>query len=236
MKLIGAGLPRTATLTQKVALEMLGFEPCYHMVNVLSDLTTVPRWQEALEGKSEWDDVFGKFQATVDWPGAFFYRDLMEAYPDAKVLLSVRDGDAWERSMSQTIWGIFYGDMLIHDLSTAWSRVDPQWASYISLMKEMWQKSGLLGGEYEATGSGKMACAMEQYNQDVISTVPPERLLVWSPGDGWGPLCDFLGVPVPTVPVPHINDSKQFGDRIVDAAVNALSRWRDQEVGAGAHA
>ena len=161
MKVIGAGLPRTATLTQKVALEMLGFAPCYHMVNVLGNLDNAPRWQEALEGRNEWDDIFGDFQATVDWPGAYFYRDLMEAYPDAKVLLSVRDGEAWERSMGETIWGIFYGDMLIHDLSSAWSRVDPKWAGYISLMKTMWEKSGLLGSENEGPGGGAMARAME---------------------------------------------------------------------------
>ena len=233
MKIIGAGLPRTATLTQKVALEMLGFEPCYHMVNVLGNLDAAPRWQEALEGKSEWDDIFGNFQATVDWPGAFFYRDLMEAYPEAKVLLSVRDGEAWERSMGETIWGIFFGEMLIHDLSTAWSRVDPKWASYISLMKAMWQKSGLMG-ENEGPGSGAMARAMERYNREVMGVVPPERLLVWSPGDGWEPLCDFLEVPVPQVPVPHINDAKQFGERIVDAAVDALNRWREHETPVGA--
>jgi hypothetical protein len=234
MKIIGAGLPRTATLTQKVALEMLGFSPCYHMVNVLGDLATVPRWQEALEGRSEWDDIFENFQATVDWPGAFFYRELMEAYPEAKVLLSVRDGDAWERSMGETIWGIFYGDMLIHDLSTAWSRIDPRWASYISLMKEMWQKSGLLTGEADMAGTGAMARAMERYNREVINTVPGERLLVWAPGDGWGPLCEFLEVDVPNAPLPHINDAKQFGDRIVAAAVDALGRWREQEVQVGA--
>jgi hypothetical protein len=234
MKVIGAGLPRTATLTQKVALEMLGFTPCYHMVNVLGDLGTVPRWREALEGKGDWDDIFGHFQASVDWPGAFFYRDLMEAYPDAKVLLSVRDGEAWERSMGETIWGIFYGDMMIHDLSTAWSRVDPKWASYINLMKAMWQKSGLLAGEDEGTGMGTMARAMERYNEEVKRTVPADRLLVWSPGDGWGPLCEFLDVPVPGVPVPHLNDAKQFGARIVDAAIDALDRWREQEAQVGA--
>ncbi len=235
MKVIGAGLPRTATLTQKVALEMLGFAPCYHMVNVLGNLDNAPRWQEALEGRNEWDDIFGDFQATVDWPGAYFYRDLMEAYPDAKVLLSVRDGEAWERSMGETIWGIFYGDMLIHDLSSAWSRVDPKWAGYISLMKTMWEKSGLLGSENEGPGGGAMARAMEQYNREVISTVPADRLLVWSPADGWGPLCEFLDVALPDAPVPHINDAKQFSDRIVEAAVDALNRWRQQETPVGAH-
>src|ERR1700677_4666254 len=94
MKVIGAGLPRTATLTQKVALEMLGFGPCYHMVNVLSNLDLAPQWQEALEGSSDWDELFLGSQSTVDWPGAFFYRELMDFYPEAKVLLSVRSGEA----------------------------------------------------------------------------------------------------------------------------------------------
>ncbi|HXW82040.1 MAG TPA: sulfotransferase [Acidimicrobiales bacterium] len=234
MKVIGAGLPRTATLTQKVALEMLGFAPCYHMVNVLGNLDTAPRWRQALEGGSDWDDIFDGFAATVDWPGAFFYRELMDAYPEAKVLLSVRDGDAWERSMSETIWGIFYGDLLIHDLSNAWGRVDQKWASYILLMKTMWDKSGLLGSEAADPGAGEMARAMERYNEEVIRTVPSDRLLVWSPKDGWDPLCEFLETPVPEVALPHVNDAKQFGDRIVDAAVNALNQWREQEMTVGA--
>jgi hypothetical protein len=234
MKVIGAGLPRTATLTQKIALEMLGFAPCYHMVNVLGDLDAVPRWRQALEGRSDWDEIFGGFAATVDWPGAFFYRDLMDAYPEAKVLLSVRDGEAWERSMSETIWGIFYGDMMIHDLSNAWGRVDPKWASYISLMKAMWDKSGLIPGEEEGTGTGEMARAMRRYNDEVIRTVPADRLLVWSPKDGWGPLCEFLETPVPDVAVPHVNDSRQFGERIIDAAMNALNQWREEEMPVGA--
>ena len=71
MRLIGAGLPRTATLTQKIALEMLGLAPCYHMVNILSDLSLVPPWIEAFQGRQNWDRIFGNHQATVDWPGAF---------------------------------------------------------------------------------------------------------------------------------------------------------------------
>ena len=80
MELIGAGLPRTATLTQKIALEMLGFGPCYHKVNILHDLERVPQWLEAFLGRRDWDDTFGGYQATVDWPGAFFYKELTEAY------------------------------------------------------------------------------------------------------------------------------------------------------------
>jgi Sulfotransferase domain len=234
LKLIGAGLPRTATMTQKIALEMLGFSPCYHMANVMGDLDSVPRWLEAFLGRRDWDDIFGEFEATVDWPGAFFYKELMEAYPDAKVLLSVRSGESWERSMGDTIWGTFYGDMLIHDLSTAWARVDQRWANYITLMKAMWEKSGLLAGELEGTGTGSMANAMERYNEEVKANVRAERLLVWSPRDGWGPLCDFLEVPEPKVALPHVNDAKGYGLKIVDLAMGALNDWRGQQSEANA--
>ncbi len=81
MKLIGAGLPRTGTLSQKVALEMLGLAPCYHMVNVLGNLDEADHWRRALEGQAGWDRVFDGFQATVDWPGSFFWRELVESLP-----------------------------------------------------------------------------------------------------------------------------------------------------------
>ena len=227
LKVIGAGLPRTATMTQKVALEILGFEPCYHMANVWGDLDTVPRWHEAFLGRRDWDDIFEEFQAAVDWPASFYYRDLMEAYPDAKVLLSVRSGESWELSMENTIWGTFYGDMLVHDLSTAWGRVDQKWADYITLMKAMWEKIGLLAGEFEGTGTGTMARAMERYNEEVKATVPADRLLVWSPSDGWAPLCEFLEVPVPEIQLPHINDTNGYTLGVIDLAIAALKKWRD---------
>ncbi len=225
MRLIGAGLPRTGTLSQKVALEMLGFDPCYHMVNVLGDLDLASEWRRALDGDARWEEVFGGFEATVDWPGSYFYRELVEQYPDAKVLLSVRDADAWERSMRETVWGIFFGDILIHDLSSARCRVDAQWRGYIELMEEMWRRSGLIDAG-SATTADSMRAAMERFNAEVQETVPADRLLVWSPGDGWEPLCEFLELPVPNAPFPHVNDSQMFVERIVDGALAALQGWR----------
>src|SRR5581483_2345953 len=97
MELIGAGLPRTGTLTQKVALEMLGVEPCFHWVDILADLDNqVPQWQGALEGSVDPAGLLDGYRSTVDWPGGYFYRQLADAFPDAKVLLSVRDPDRWE--------------------------------------------------------------------------------------------------------------------------------------------
>jgi hypothetical protein len=227
MRLIGAGLPRTGTLSQKVGLEMLGLGPCYHMVNVLGDLDEAQVWRRALEGEGPWQEVFDGFQSTVDWPGSFFYKELIEAYPDAKVLLSVRDADAWERSMRDTIWGIFYGDTLIHDLSSARGRVDPKWKGYLELMEEMWRRSGLISAGAD-TDSDSMRSAMEHFNEEVQQTVPSDRLLVWSVNDGWDALCEFLDVPVPDTPFPHLNDSKEFAERIVDGSLLALQQWRAQ--------
>jgi hypothetical protein len=225
MKVIGAGLPRTGTLSQKVALEIIGFGPCYHMVNVLGDLSEAPKWRRAVEGDPDWEGILGGFEATVDWPGSYFYKELIETYPDAKVLLSVRDGESWAHSMRETIWGLFYGDILIRDLSNARARVDPDWGGYLDMMREMWRRSGLMPGGVETTPEA-MAEAMERFQDEVQQTVPPERLLVWSVTDGWEALCEFLDVDVPDMPFPHLNDSKEFNERVIDGSLQVVSEWR----------
>jgi hypothetical protein len=228
MQLIGAGLPRTGTLSQKVALEMLGLGPCYHMVNVLADLDEAQGWRRALAGDAPWEEIFAGCKSTVDWPGSFFYKELADFYPDAKVLLSVRDSDAWVRSMRDTIWGIFYGDMLMRDLSTARGRIDAKWRGYIEMMEGMWQQSGLISNGADTTDDS-MADAMERFNEEVQANVPADRLLVWSASDGWEPVCEFLELPVPDTPFPHLNDSKEFAERVIDGSLLALQSWRAQE-------
>jgi hypothetical protein len=228
MKVIGAGLPRTGTLSQKVALEMLGLGPCYHMVNVLADLDLAPHWREAMDGDANWDEVFDGFESTVDWPGSFFYQELIEKYPDAKVILGVRDGESWARSMRETIWGVFYGDGLVRHLSSARGNVDPKWRGYIDMMMDMWERSGLMDGGEDTTAES-MASAMERYQEEVKQNVPSDRLLVWSVQEGWEPLCEFLEVPVPDAPFPKTNDAKEFGARLVDASLMVLQKWRDQQ-------
>ena len=226
MKLIGAGLPRTATLSQKVALEMLGFGPCYHMVDVLSNLDRVRPWSDALSGNANWHEIFDGFESTVDWPGSFHYRELIETYPDAKVLLSVRSGESWARSMNETICALHYGDTMMHDLSSARARIDPHWRAFVDLMKEMLSASGLLA-DGNGSGTTAFAEAMERHNDEVREA--SGDVLVWSPADGWEPLCAFLEVPVPDVPFPRTNDGAVFAERIVDSAIDALNDWRAQQ-------
>jgi hypothetical protein len=228
VKLIGAGLPRTGTLTQKVALEMLGVAPCYHWVDVLADLDSVATWERAMDGEAIWDQVFAGCQSTVDWPGGFFWRQLIDYYPEAKVLLSVRDPQSWEPSFRETVWNMGHGESLIHLLSSARALVDPQWQRYVGFVERMfWSPEGTFAAGHEQPQ--QLIDAMVAHNDAVIATVPAERLLVWSPADGWEPLCEFLEVPVPAEPLPHANDRETFLGRVIDGALAALQSAREQE-------
>jgi hypothetical protein len=235
MKLIGAGLPRTGTLTQKVALEMLGVGPCYHMVTVLADLDQAGLWSRALQGESPWSEIFDGFESTADWPGGYFYKELMEVYPDAKVLLSVREEEAWERSMRQTVWALRYGESLIRLLSSARAHVSPQWQGFLDMVNGLiWENRGTFASGHEE--AKQLIDGMNRHNEEVKRNVPPERLLVWSVTEGWEPLCEFLEVPIPDMPFPHENDSKVFEERVIDGALLSLNTWRAEELREGEQA
>jgi hypothetical protein len=227
LKIIGAGLPRTGTLSQKAALEMLGFGPCYHMVNLLGDLSKVDVWRRVYAGELAAADALDGFASSVDWPGSWYFEQLMDAYPDAPVLLSARDGDAWEHSMRQTIYDSIWGDSLMADLARARMRVDPAWDAYIRLMSDMWRDFGIVDGRDAAEGS--LARAMEAYNDRVRETVPADRLIEWAPADGWEPLCSRLDIPIPEAPVPRLNDSATFKTMIIDACLAVITGWRESQ-------
>ena len=228
MKLIGAGLPRTATTTQTIVLEQLGFGRCYHMRDLLADLETgLPLWERVEEGAPDWEAIFGDAHSTVDWPSARYYRELMDYYPEAKVLLSVRDSEAWVRSMRETVWGIFHGKTVIHHLSAARTALDPLWNRYIALMFGIsWdEQTGVLAGD--TFSDEGLAASMNRWNDEVKATVPADRLLVWNPSEGWEPLCGFLEVDVPDEPLPHLNDTMSFREGIIGGALGVVNEWWD---------
>jgi hypothetical protein len=230
MKLIGAGLPRTATTTQLVALEMLGL-PCYHMRDMMADpVKSIPQWRKALEGNADWDELFAGKESIVDFPGSYYWRELMDVYPDAKVLLSVRSAESWVASMNSTIAQIWFGDTLMHHLVRAHYKINPGYAAWLDLMHDMWAKAGMLvntNGDADA-----MAADMERWNQDVIDTVPSDRLLVWNPADGWEPLCELLDIPVPSEPLPNVNDTENFQKNLMmRPAIEAINAWWEQNQG-----
>jgi hypothetical protein len=228
MHVIGAGLPRTGTLSQKAALEMLGLGPCYHWVDVIADLNRVGEWDRALDGEARWDEIFTGFNSTVDWPGGHFFRELAAAYPEAKVLLSTRESGDWERSFRQTIWSMCFGESLVRLLASARAQVDPQWERYLALVDRMFW-TGTTAFAPQHAEPADLIAAMERHDAAVREAVPAERLLVWGVGDGWGPLCEFLEVPVPDEPLPHLNDRATFHERVIGGAVGALAAWQQRQ-------
>jgi hypothetical protein len=227
MMVIGAGLPRTGTLTQKLALEELGFGPAYHWVNVIADLDQVEQWNQALDGGAPWEEVFDGHRSTVDWPGGYFYRELMDFYPEAKVLLSVRDPESWEPSFRETIWTMSFGNTLMPLLARARAEIDPRWRSYLELVDRMfWGPQGTFSAGH--TEPAQLMEQMIEHTEQVKRTVPAERLLVWDVKEGWGPLCEFLEVDVPDNPLPHANDRDTFLERVIGGALDALGSWRER--------
>ena len=210
LEVIGAGFGRTGTMSLYHALNELGY-PCYHMAEVFKDLRQgnhLRFWHSVAEAPAgtqhDWETVFADMRATVDFPAASVWRELLAAYPDAKVLLSMhpKGADAWYESAWETI---YYGERY-------WQ---------FDLVKRLTTTGRLFG---EMTGKliwnralqGAMpdrAKAVERYEQhlaEVKAAVPPERLLVYTVTEGWEPLCDFLGVPVPATPFPNVNERAQF--------------------------
>jgi len=110
-------------------------------------------------------------------------------------------------------------------LSKARAEIDPTWRSYLDFVDRMfWGPEGTFSDE--DTSPAMLIKQMTRHNEQVMSVVPAERLLVWDVTQGWEPLCTFLEVDVPDEPFPHVNDSGTFIERVIGGAFNALDGWR----------
>jgi hypothetical protein len=198
LKVIGAGLGRTGTLSLKLALEHIGFGPCYHMSEMLAGIRrNVPLWIEAAKSNPDWDAIFAGYQSTTDYPGCMFWRQISAHYPDAKIVLTTRDPDKWFESGAATVFSAPH---------RARFEGNPQMAEFFRLT--------VFGDLEQSLGDrAKMIEYFNAWNQSVIDAVPPDKLLVYRAGDGWDPLCAFLGVPVPAAPYPRVNSREEMAQR-----------------------
>ncbi len=213
MKVIGAGFGRTGTASLKRALEELGFGPCYHMTEVFANPEHADFWLSAWRGEPvNWDGVLGSYEATVDWPACTFYEELMERHPDAKVLLSVRDPEKWYESTRNTIYEL-------DKISTGSPLSRLSFALLSLLVFGTFNTSQApMGNEivFRGTFDGRFEDkhhaieVFNRHNEEVLRRVPKERLLVYEVKDGWGALCEFLGVKEPDKPFPHLNDAAEM--------------------------
>jgi len=217
LEVIGAGLGRTGTASLKLALETLGYSRCHHMSEVFGNARQCEFWERASRGdKMDWDEVFDGFKASVDWPSVSYYRELAEYYPNAKVILGVRDPEAWYRSAIETIYPVSY--------------VIPNWVGLLSTsvrnlkkanMRAIWQ--GTFDGRFE--DKDYTVQVFRDHVEEVQRIIPPERLLLHEAKSGWEPLCTFLGKPIPDTPYPRANESAKAKRVLMVAAWISRIPW-----------
>jgi len=195
LKVVGSGLGRTGTKSLHTALSMLGLGPCHHMVEVFQNPESRFLWIDAANGKPDWDAIFANYQSMVDYPGARYWRELAAHYPHAKVLHTVRDPDQWFESTQATIFAA--------DGPT--TQPGPFSEFFATILKDFGDK---------LHDRAFMADYFRRHTETVVRTIPAERLLVYQVGEGWEPLCKFLGVPVPAEPFPSENSRADFIARI----------------------
>lgn len=209
MKLIGAGFGRTGTMSLKAALEQIGYGPCFHMIDLIKDPTPLHYWKSAAAGEPmDWEQALDGWESTIDWPACTYWEQLIQVWPEARVLLSVRDPDAWYESTVKSI----------KEAAEAGTKGElkggtappPSPETMATINHQIWD--GTFEGRFE---DREFAIAkFEEHNEAVKAGVPEDRLLVYEVGQGWGPLCEFLRVEEPDGPFPHLNDRDSFRQMI----------------------
>ncbi|MDA1073762.1 MAG: sulfotransferase family protein [Proteobacteria bacterium] len=199
LKVIGAGFGRTGTLSLKYALERLGFDQCYHMMEMMNNREHVSIWTDAHAGIAiDWDQLFTGYQASVDWPSCNLWQEQWAHFPDAKILLSLRDAQRWYESVMETIYETTRQSLVSDDPRR---QASGQWA-----MNIIWSR--LFDGRMD--DRQHVIDVFNRHNENVIKTVPADKLLVFEARDGWVPLCDFLDVDVPAEDYPRVNTRDTF--------------------------
>jgi hypothetical protein len=195
LSVIGPGFGRTGTMSCKAALERLGFDPCYHMV-VVREADHVDAWTGAINGApTDWAGLFEGYRAVVDWPACAFWKPIWAANPDANVVLTRRDPNAWFDSIEQTIFVAL----------RAPSDDEEQVRWRVQTRKLIFEQT--FGNDLSRANC---ISVLRQHEADVIASVPADRLLVFEVAEGWEPLCEFLGVGVPDEPFPRSNSAAEF--------------------------
>ncbi|MET8690681.1 sulfotransferase family protein [Streptomyces sp. NPDC004732] len=211
LKLINAGLGRTGTTSLQVALEQLGYGPCYHMFDIVGDEKRLEQWERIVcEGRQpDWKAVFEGYNSAVDGPPSFYYDRILQAFPDAKVVLTVRDADGWYESTYNTLY-----QFVLKNKETPPEEGTRQARVYRMTNVMTWE--GLFKGRFSDKDH-----AIEVYrrrNQEIIDAVPADNLLVYDVQQGWEPLCAFLGADAPTTAFPHANTTANMRERMQQMA------------------
>jgi len=213
LKIIGAGFGRTGTLSTQIALNELGY-PCYHMKEVMKNRKEghLDFWlnvsQSPIGTQHNWEEVFHNYTATVDFPSTCVWKELVETYPEAKVVLTLhpKGPEGWYRSTIETI----YANEKMWEFTFLGFFIP-----FLKKMKNM--TSNLIWKRFLQGTMDNKADAIKRYEAhtaEVKSKVPADRLLIFSVDQGWKPLCDFLGEEVPKIDFPRVNDKAEMKKKV----------------------
>jgi hypothetical protein len=209
MKCLGVGFGRTGTLSLQSALNDLGAGPCFHMLDLIQGENKerdLPFWVKIADGEPvDWQEVFEPWEATVDWPAASRWRELIDVFPEAPVLLNIREFDGFYESCKNTILAVKLAAQR-GEVKQDTNREMPAPELWGVIEKLIWQ------GDFQGRFEDREWVRQMYYDriEEIKDTVPSERLTVWKLGDGWGPLCEMLGVDEPDEPFPHLHDTNEF--------------------------
>ena len=201
LKVIGAGVGRTGTYSLKLAINELEFGPCHHMEEVLHNMPVhVPLWSAAAAGQPNWSHIFDGYESAVDWPTACFFRQLLKEYPAAKFILTERDPVRWADSFGATIYKLLAGR----------DEAPPEMRAWLDMAADVIAKTGFPPG----LDGDALVEAFVAHTDAVKETIPASQLLVFEVRQGWEPLCNFLGTPIPATEFPRTNHREEFWDRV----------------------
>lgn len=205
LNVIGTGLGRTGTYSLKLALTELDLGPCYHMEEVILQMPKqLPKWQAAVAGKPDWQDIYEGYKSAVDWPTASYFSELHAAYPNAKFVHTVRTPESWVASFSETIQKLMQGK----------DSAPPGMRDWLEMSTVAIAKAGVTAS---ATPE-ELVNAFEAHTAAVKAAIPASQLLMFDVKEGWAPLCAFLGVNMPPTDFPRTNSRQDFWDKVKGAA------------------
>lgn len=200
--IIGTGFGRTGTISAYLALRMLKLGPVFHNCEFTENPGLARRIHDvALGGRETWPELLNDYRACLDFPCCMFWKDLREAFPDAKVLHTTRDPDEWYDSIHATIFAIlkqpFPDDPEIRELSEMTTEV---------VLRR--------GFDMELDDRAHCTEVFRRHEAEILASVPKDKLLVFDVRQGWAPLCEFLEVPVPDEKFPRTNDRAEFREQL----------------------
>ena len=218
MRVIGAGFGRTGTTSLKAALEKLGLGPSYTLSEVFQNPEHFLVWEAAsgpAGGEVDWEGFLAGYEVAVDWPACSFYEEIMEAFPEAPVVLTVRDPAEWYESTRSTIYQLRRLTTGPLPMRAAFALAGPFVPGVVGTVRLadrlVWE--GTFEGRFE--DQDYAMAHFERHNEAVRWRVPPERLLVFDVREGWEPLCDFFGVEAPDEPFPRLNEAREMRRRLI---------------------